>query len=103
MNIENGRQSERTTMAWQRTALGLGGVSALLVHDAGGDLMASTPGAAGLLAALVVLVHADTHHHRHGFAGPEHAPMGIRAVRVMAALTVLLSVLAAFVVLRPGG
>ena len=29
--------------------------------------------------------------------------MGIRAVRVMATLTVLLSVLAAFVVLRPGG
>lgn len=103
MNIENGRQSERTTMAWQRTALGIGGVSALLVHDAGGDLMASAPGAAGLLAALVLLVYADTHHHRHRVAGPEHAPMGIRAVRVMATLTVLLAALAAFVVLRPAG
>lgn len=102
LSIENGRQSERTTMAWQRTALGLGGVSALLLHDAAGDLTASAPGAAGLVAALVVLVHADT-HHRHGDASPEHAPMGIRAVRVMAILTVLLSLLAALVVLRPGG
>ncbi len=102
LNIENGRQSERTTMAWQRTALGVGGVSALLIHDAGGSLVASAPGAVGLVAALAVLVHADN-HHRHGDAAPEPAPMGVRAVRVMAALVVLLSLMAALVVLRPGG
>ena len=103
MNIENGRQAERTTMAWQRTALGVGGVSALLVHDARGDLMASAPGVAGLAAALALLVYADAHHRRHDDEAPEHATMGIGAVRLMTGLTVLLALVAALVVLLPSG
>lgn len=102
LSPESGRQSERTTMAWQRTALGVGGVSALLIHDAGGSLVASAPGVVGLVAALGVLVHADN-HHRRGDGEPERAPMGVRAVRLMAVMTVLLSLLAALLVLRPGG
>lgn len=103
MNIDNGRQAERTTLAWQRTALGLGGVSALLVHDARGDLVASAPGAAGLVAALALLVYADTHHRRHEDEDPEHAPMGIGAVRLMASLTALLALVAVLGVLRQSG
>ena len=103
MNIDHGRQAERTTLAWQRTALGLAGVSALLVHDARGDLVASAPGVAGLVVAIALLVYADTHHRRHDAEAPEHATMGIAAVRLMASLTVLLALAAVLVVIRPSG
>ncbi len=103
MSSHNGLQSERTAMAWQRTALGLGGVSALLLHRAGGDPVASVPGAAGLLAALAVLVLAEARYHRPAGAQPESAPMGAGAVRVLAAVAVLLAIGAAIVALNPGG
>ncbi len=103
MSSHNGLQSERTAMAWQRTALGLGGVSALLLHRAGGDLVASVPGAAGLLAALAVLVLAETRYHRDGGGRPDSAPMGAGAVRVLATGTILLSLAAAIVALIPAG
>ncbi len=102
MSGQNGLQAERTAMAWQRTALGLGAVSALLLHHADGDLVASAPGVAGLLAALAVLVLAETRYHRHGGGQPESAPMGGGAVRLIAAVTVLLSLAAALVVLGAG-
>jgi len=54
-----GLQVERTAMAWQRTALGVGGVSALLLHLADQSLAAMTPGAAGLLVAVVLLILAE--------------------------------------------
>ena len=103
MNVDNGRQAERTVMAWQRTALGLGGVSALLIHDAQGDLLASVTGSAGLVAALAVLVVADAHHRRHHDADPEHTPTRIAMVRVMTGLTVLLSLTAALALLFSAG
>lgn len=46
-------------MAWQRTALSLAGVSALVVHMADRDLVAAVPGVLGLLAALGLLVVAE--------------------------------------------
>ena len=103
MTIENGRQAERTTMAWQRTALGLGGVSALIVRDSRGDLVTPFLGGVGLLAALALLVHADAHHRRHDDADPEHTPMGIGAVRALAGMAVLLALVAVLVVLRTPG
>lgn len=54
--IDVGLQAERTAMAWQRTALGLGGVSALLVHLSAGNVVAALPGLAGLLVTLALLL-----------------------------------------------
>lgn len=62
--IDAGLQSERTAMAWQRTALGVGGISALLVHAADRDVLAMVPGFAGLLVALGLLVLGETRYTR---------------------------------------
>lgn len=102
MGTGGGLQAERTAMAWQRTALGLGGVSALLLHHAGGDLAASVPGALGMLTALVVLLAVDTRYLRHGETLAE-SPMGVASVRGIAAASVLLALGAVVVVLTTGG
>lgn len=49
-------------MAWQRTALGVGGVSALLVHIADRDPLAMAPGLLGLLAALGLLLVGEARY-----------------------------------------
>ena len=54
--LDPGLQAERTAMAWQRTALGVGGLSALLVHVADRDLAAAVPGLVGLLGAVALLL-----------------------------------------------
>ena len=56
--------AERTAMAWQRTALGIGGVSALLLHQAGGSLPRSAPGIFGLVMATVLLVLSELRYGR---------------------------------------
>ena len=91
--MDPGLQAERTAMAWQRTALGIGGVSALLLHHADGAVLASLPGAAGLLGALGLLVVVEAryvHNSRHGETG--NSPMGPAMVRGVASGTVLLAV-----------
>ncbi len=103
MNNPEGLQAERTAMAWQRTALGLGGVSALLLHHADGDPVASIPGVAGLLAALGVLLLVEARYLRRDHGELETSPMGVGHVRAVAALTVLLSLAAAVVVLAERG
>lgn len=55
-SLDVGLPAERTAMAWQRTALSVAGVSALVVHLADRDLVAAVPGVLGLLAALALLV-----------------------------------------------
>lgn len=93
--IDPGLQSERTAMAWQRTALGLGGVAALLLHEAGSNPLTAAPGVAGMLVAVVVLVVAERryeHTVRHVVAGRGPASPGL--VRTMAATSVALSVAA---------
>jgi uncharacterized membrane protein YidH (DUF202 family) len=93
--IDPGLQSERTAMAWQRTALGLGGVAALLLHQAKGDPLTAAPGVAGMLVALVVLVVAERRYERtvrHVVAG--RGPASPALVRTMAATSVALSVAA---------
>ncbi|GAA2142577.1 hypothetical protein GCM10009844_13890 [Nocardioides koreensis] len=59
-----GLQAERTAMAWQRTALGVGGVSALLLHQTGGRLLGALPGLLGLLVALVLLVLTELRYEQ---------------------------------------
>ena len=106
MTGPDGLQAERTAMAWQRTALGLGGVSALLLHHAGGKVAASVPGAAGLLAALAVLLLVEARYLRKDRKDREEletSPMGVGPVRAVAAATVLLALSAVGVVLTERG
>jgi len=56
MRPPDGLQAERTAMAWQRTALGVGAVGALLVHQAGGLSLETVPGLLALAAALALLL-----------------------------------------------
>ncbi len=60
---DSGLQAERTAMAWQRTALALGGVSALLLHGASRPATAA-PGLLGLAAALLLLGRAELRYVR---------------------------------------
>ena len=103
MNDADGLQAERTAMAWQRTALGLGGVSALLLHHAGGKVAASIPGVAGLLAALAVLLLVEARYLRRDRDELEASPMGIGTVRALAAVTVLLALSSVAVILAERG
>lgn len=90
--MDPGLQAERTAMARQRTALGIGGVSALLLHHAGGAILPSLPGVVGLLGALGMLLVVEAryvHNSRHGKAA--NSPMGPAMVRAVAAGTALLA------------
>lgn len=102
--IDTGLQSERTAMAWQRTALGLGGMSALLLHQAHGSRLAAVPGVAGMLVALGFLVVAERryeHTVRRVSAGD--APAGPVLVRMVAVATVALALSAlGLIALGPG-
>jgi putative membrane protein len=91
--LDPGLQSERTAMAWQRTALGIGGVSALVLRQGGGDPLASAPGVVGLVAAVLLLVLVERRYvrtHRHVEDG--NHPMGPGLVRALGWGTALLAV-----------
>ncbi len=100
--IDPGLQAERTMMAWQRTSLGVGAIGALLLHHTGGRTLLAIPGAAGLLAALVLLV-ATEHRYvrtvRRVTAGEPASSQTL--IRVVSGITVLLA-LAALVIVVPG-
>ena len=102
--VDPALQAERTAMAWQRTALGLGGVSALLLHRAQGNPVAAIPGVAGMLVALALLVVIERRYERtvvRVVAG--QAPAGPLLIRTVAAASVALAVAAlALVVAGPG-
>ncbi len=86
-------------MAWQRTALGIGGVSALLVHHAEGRIALAVPGGAGLAGALVLLVLVEQRYqHTIRRVSVGDSPMGPGLVRWTALGTVLLSLAAIGVV-----
>jgi hypothetical protein len=91
-------------MAWQRTALGLGGVAALLLHHATDDPLTAAPGVAGMLVALFVLLVAERRYERtvrRVVAGEGAA--GVALVRTLAATTVALAVAALILIaLGPG-
>ena len=54
-----GLQTERTAIAWQRTALTLTAFSALLLHAASNQRLGQAPGAVGIAVALWLLIAAE--------------------------------------------
>lgn len=81
-------------MAWQRTALAVGGVSALLLHAATRPAT-SLPGLVGLAAALLLLAQAElryawTIHH----AADGRAPSSPGLLRAAAGMTIALALAA---------
>ncbi len=101
--VDPGLQSERTAMAWQRTVLGVGGVSALLLHRADGNPLAAVPGVVGLLVALALLVVVERRYERtvrRVVAG--ETPAGPGLIRAVAAAAAALAVAAlVLVTVRP--
>jgi uncharacterized membrane protein YidH (DUF202 family) len=98
--VDIGLPVERTAMAWQRTALGVGGVSALLLHIADRSPLASVPGLTGLLFALLLLVVSERRYVRmiRKVAAGE-SPLARRVIRLVAVGVVLLSVSAVVLLL----
>ena len=87
-------------MAWQRTALGVGGVGLLLLHQAGGGRLAAVPGALGLVVASMLLVATERRYRRTVHRVRDGRPATSRVlVRLVAVTTVLLAVAALAVVL----
>lgn len=90
--VDVGLQAERTAMAWQRTALGLGGVSALLVHLSEGSVVAALPGVAGLLVTVALLVLAERRYVRMvARLDAEESPLGRGVIRLVTVVVVALS------------
>ncbi|HEU4947850.1 MAG TPA: DUF202 domain-containing protein [Kribbella sp.] len=91
--IDIGLQAERTAMAWQRTALGVAGVSGLLLHVADRSLVASAPGVVGLVAAVVLLGAGDRRYTRTVRRVEDgESPLGLVSVRLVTVGVVTLSV-----------
>lgn len=89
-----GLQSERTAMAWQRTALGVAGVSALLLHQSGGRLGAAWPGLTGLALATFLLVLSEWRYERSvsqidPWSDPLRAPLMLMLAFTVSSLAVL--------------
>lgn len=101
-HLDPGLQAERTAMAWQRTALGVGAVGALLVHHAGGVNAKAVPGLLGLAAALALLLVVEHRYvvtvRRVRAGHPTSSPALVRGV----AATVLLLAVASVVLVALG-
>ena len=98
-----GLQTERTAMAWQRTALGVGGVSALLLHQSGGRLLSALPGLFGLAMATTLLVLSELRYERTASrVGSGADPVDARLLLLLAVTVSLISVLAIGLILIQG-
>ena len=90
-------------MAWQRTALGVGAVSALLLHETGGRPLEALPGLIGLGVAAILLVLTEVRYeaavHQVGAGRDLAAP---RLVALLAATVSMLAVLAIGLILVKG-
>ena len=90
-------------MAWQRTALGVAGISALLLHQTGGRLVPALPGLFGLTVAMVLLVLSELRYERTASrieAGRD--PGSARLLLLLAVTVSLLAVLAIWLLLVQG-
>lgn len=91
-------------MAWQRTALGVGGVGAVLLHQAGADLPAAIAGGLGLLFALVLLLTVDARYDRTlRHIEADESPASPRLVGAVSVAAVVLAVGAVLLVLGDAG
>jgi uncharacterized membrane protein YidH (DUF202 family) len=93
-------QSERTAMAWQRTALGVGGIGAVLLHS--GSVFTAVVGALGLVVALALLVLTERRYERimRKVQGGEPASQPALML-TMSTVVVLLAVAALVLVVLP--
>ena len=57
--VDVGLQTERTSIAWQRTALTLTAFAALMLHAANSQRLGQAPGAIGIAVALWLLLAAE--------------------------------------------
>lgn len=98
--MDPGLQAERTSISWQRTALSLGGLAALLLHAAQARAAARLPGIIGLVIALLLLLISERRYLdslRQVRAGGSPSAPG--AIRLVAAGVVLLAVAAMLLVI----
>ena len=101
--LDIGLPAERTAMAWQRTALGLAGFSALLVHLADRDTLLAVPGFLGLVFAVAVLVTAERRYTWTVRRVEAHeSPVAPHLAALLTGAVVVLSVSALAVVLTLG-
>ncbi len=90
-------------MAWQRTALGVAGISALLLHETGGRLLSAAPGLFGLAMATVLLVLSELRYERTAALVEDGQDPGSSRILLLLAVTVsLLAVLAISLLLVKG-
>ncbi len=90
-------------MAWQRTSLGLAGVSALLLHQTGGRLVAALPGVLGLALATTFLVVGELRYERiTARIGAGADPVDPRLPLLMGGAGTLLAAMAVGLILLQG-
>lgn len=92
---ERGLARERTGLAWERTALGFGGLSAIML---GAAAHRGRPGLLVLSAALVVVALAAWRHGRQSYREAAVA-LQARALALMTLATALTAVAAAIIVI----
>jgi len=99
-----GLQTERTSIAWQRTALTLTAFSALVLHAANSERLGQAPGALGIAVALWMLLAAERRYsasvRRVGDGLSPVAPRMILAVTV-AVVTLAASAFGLLLLARP--
>lgn len=93
--LDPGLQAERTAISWQRTALSVGGFSALLLHTGGPRLLTRLPGALALIVSLLLLLVAERRYvdmvlNIHAESTPS-SPQALRRVSLAVVVVSLLS------------
>ncbi len=90
---DEGLQSERTYLAWQRTGLAFAALGALLVHSANGQRhpLAEAPGLFGLTISAAILSWTILRYHGSGTAPKSNHDTAVpRMAAAVSAATVVL-------------